>query len=61
MNEKEYVHILCLSVRSRKLFLGDHIFGICPLLASCLNGAGGTAEGTEDPRMQTGSTPLPVS
>jgi len=55
------VRILCLSVRSRKLFLGDHIFGICPLLASCLNGAGGTAEGTEDPRMQTGSTSLPVS
>jgi len=30
--------------------LGDHIFGLLPLLASRLNGAGGTADGTEDPR-----------
>lgn len=59
--EKEYVHILCFSVCSQKSFLGDHIFGLCPLLASCMNGAGGTAEGTEDSRMQTKSTCLPVS
>ncbi|KAI0089323.1 beta-lactamase-like protein [Irpex rosettiformis] len=31
---------------------GDHIFGLVPLLASRLNGAGGTAEGVEDPRVQ---------
>jgi hypothetical protein len=31
--------------------LGDHIFGLIPLLASCLNGAGGTADGIDDPRM----------
>jgi hypothetical protein len=31
---------------------GDHIFGLLPLLASRLNGAGGTAEGVEDPRSQ---------
>ncbi|KAG2369596.1 hypothetical protein BDR07DRAFT_1447469 [Suillus spraguei] len=29
---------------------GDHIFGLLPLLASMLNGAGGTADGVEDPR-----------
>ncbi|KAG6911238.1 hypothetical protein DXG01_003105 [Tephrocybe rancida] len=29
---------------------GDHIFGLIPLLASCLNGAGGTADGADDPR-----------
>ncbi|THV08386.1 Metallo-hydrolase/oxidoreductase [Dendrothele bispora CBS 962.96] len=31
---------------------GDHIFGLLPLLAGCLNGAGGTAEGVDDPRTQ---------
>ncbi|OJA13844.1 hypothetical protein AZE42_00482 [Rhizopogon vesiculosus] len=30
---------------------GDHIFGLLPLLASRLNGAGGTADGVEDPRI----------
>jgi ribonuclease Z len=30
--------------------VGDHIFGLLPLLASRLNGAGGTAGGVEDPR-----------
>lgn len=39
---------------------GDHIFGIAPLLASCLNGAGGTANGYEDPRSQR-SAVTPVS
>ncbi|KAG2349060.1 Metallo-hydrolase/oxidoreductase [Suillus weaverae] len=29
---------------------GDHIFGLLPLLATMLNGAGGTADGVEDPR-----------
>jgi len=59
--EKEDVYVLCFSVCSQQSFLGDHIFGICPLLASCLNGSGGTAEETEDSRMQTKSTCLPVS
>ena len=30
---------------------GDHIFGLLPLMASCLNGAGGTVDGVEDPRL----------
>ncbi|KAH8094896.1 Metallo-hydrolase/oxidoreductase [Cristinia sonorae] len=30
---------------------GDHIFGLLPFLASRLNGAGGVAEGLEDPRL----------
>jgi len=30
--------------------IGDHIFGLLPLLASRLNGTGGTVEGLEDPR-----------
>ena len=34
------------------LYSGDHIFGLLPLLASRLNGAGGTVEGVEDPRIQ---------
>jgi hypothetical protein len=29
---------------------GDHIFGLLPLLASRLNGAGGMIDGTLDPR-----------
>ncbi|KAJ4478289.1 Metallo-hydrolase/oxidoreductase [Lentinula aciculospora] len=29
---------------------GDHIFGLIPLLAGCLNGAGGAADGVEDSR-----------
>ncbi|KAJ7094613.1 beta-lactamase-like protein [Mycena belliarum] len=29
---------------------GDHIFGLVPLLAAILNGAGGSADGAEDPR-----------
>ncbi|KAF5390594.1 hypothetical protein D9757_002654 [Collybiopsis confluens] len=29
---------------------GDHIFGLIPLLAGCLNGNGGIAGGAEDPR-----------
>jgi len=30
---------------------GDHIFGLIPLMASLLNGAGGVTEGGEDPRL----------
>lgn len=49
--------------RIQKIFIththGDHIFGICPLLASCMNGAGGMTEGTEDPRTQTKFTYRP--
>ncbi|TDL29931.1 Metallo-hydrolase/oxidoreductase [Rickenella mellea] len=32
---------------------GDHIFGLAPLMASCMNGAGGTADGAEDERLKT--------
>lgn len=41
--------------------LGDHIFGLLPLLASRLNGAGGTADGIDDPRAQFDLTQQPVS
>ena len=30
--------------------VGDHIFGIAPLMAGCMNGAGGTVDGFVDPR-----------
>ena len=32
--------------------LGDHIFGLIPLLSSCLNGAGGIVDEADDPRAQ---------
>uniref|UniRef100_A0A8H7Y188 Uncharacterized protein n=1 Tax=Psilocybe cubensis TaxID=181762 RepID=A0A8H7Y188_PSICU len=35
---------------------GDHIFGLIPLMCSLLNGAGGTAEGSEDPRLNVDTT-----
>ena len=31
--------------------VGDHIFGLIPLMASLLNGAGGITEGGEDLRL----------
>ncbi len=36
--------------------LGDHIFGLVPLLSSRLNGAGGLAPGQEDPRTKVDMT-----
>ncbi|KAG2156206.1 beta-lactamase-like protein [Suillus clintonianus] len=42
---------------------GDHIFGLLPLLASMMNGAGGTANGIEDPRahgVQDSSDPIEI-
>lgn len=39
----------CIHILTEKL--GDHIFGILPLLASRLNGAGGITEG-EDSRAE---------
>jgi len=39
---------------------GDHIFGLLPLMASCMNGAGGTTEDVEDPRAQANLTQPPL-
>ncbi|KAF8076553.1 Metallo-hydrolase/oxidoreductase [Lyophyllum atratum] len=39
---------------------GDHIFGLIPLLASCMNGAGGTADGIDDPRTQVNMDQPPL-
>ncbi|KAI3612237.1 hypothetical protein WG66_012260 [Moniliophthora roreri] len=38
---------------------GDHIFGLLPLMASCLNGAGGTV-GVDDPRTQVDLNEAPL-
>ncbi|OCH88321.1 Metallo-hydrolase/oxidoreductase [Obba rivulosa] len=40
-----HTHVLILDV-------GDHIFGLLPVLAGRLNGAGGMADASEDPRLQ---------
>lgn len=39
-----------VDVSTRIHCIGDHIFGIAPLMAGCLNGAGGMIDGVDDPR-----------
>ena len=41
---------LCVNKLLTYSYQGDHIFGLLPLLASRLNGAGGTADSVDDPR-----------
>lgn len=33
-------------------WIGDHIFGIGPLICGLMNGAGGLIDGHEDPRLK---------
>lgn len=44
-----------------EIFTGDHIFGIGPLIAACLNGAGGMVEGVADPRLNAQPDNIAVS
>ena len=46
------VSVACVDTTEDTLgfFTGDHIFGIGPLLAGCLNGLGGMIEGVDDKR-----------
>jgi ribonuclease Z len=43
-------HVTALKLLLTCSYEGDHIFGLLPLLASRLNGAGGTVDDVDDPR-----------